>query len=829
MQLFKKKAYTLYYEDECPTCIEHDVTIGTQTWTGCNLNVTTYRNGDTIPQVTDQTDWTNLTTGAWCHINNDPANDAIYGKLYNWYAVNDPRGLAPLGWHVASYAEWDTLINSLGGDTVAGGKLKEVGLCHWLAPNTDATDQVLFTALPGGFRGGNGSFGSVGAIGQWWTSTEFDTTKAWMKYLLYNDGGVGYGQPIKNGGMSVRLIQDVVAPTPIDFYLDKVCIGSSLTQIVLDDISGGVQPYYPATDTFTSEALALANTSWSSTPNPGPVDVNYPETVAGTYWVAVKDSVGTVVTKSINANCPPEPQELDFTLSQTCDGEDITLTADNITGGTGPYVFSTTVFTNSTDALDNILWTTALPSNDYPVGNVPGEYWVSIKDSLGVINASGVQADCTSPTQDCSTYSVAPGVGTLEVEGYIGYNIVDYLDCAGDPQTISVSAYQSTQEICASAITGGNSFAGAVLVSEGTCIEPVFFDITQTCNGLDVYITVENVRGGAGGYQVSTSTFATQALALANTSWEPVSTATYTVTESPTEYWISVKDVNGNIGTNFIFAVDCVTPALCTCYTITNIGYPDLPGEEPALVGTNFSYIDCDGIPSLGVLYIVGNSVDICARIDTITIIGDPADIVVNSVADCCTTTPPDFGFTLSQTCSGSDITLVADNVTGGTGPYVFSTVAFTDPTDAIDNLVWTTPRTFKNYYIGNVPGTYWVSIKDSLGLIILQEIDADCWDSVNATRTSADLSANSYFSSAGACGSSSTQNIYIAYRNPGILSNGDRVFTTASGNTPFNGMIVSELDNWWKFNDPGTYSACVLGTAVRIDNAGYITNVSCC
>jgi uncharacterized protein (TIGR02145 family) len=373
MQLFKKKAYTLYYEDECINCVDHDVTIGTQTWTGCNLNVTTYRNGDPIPQVTDQTDWSNLTTGAWCHINNNPANDAIYGKLYNWYAVNDTAhgGLAPLGYHVPSYAEWDILIDSLGGDTVAGGKLKEVGLCHWLSPNTDATDQVLFTALPGGFRGGNGSFGSVGANGQWWTSTEFDTTKAWMKYLLYNYEGVGYGQPEKNGGMSVRLIQDEILsclnievyppilnpgtshvveyldcdgitqivtvpnggtmvticateiiannlngltqplyticspspPEPLDFYIDKQCSGSNLINILLDDISGGVPPYYPATDTFTSEALALANTSWSSTPNPGPVDVSYPETVTNTYWVAVKDSADTVFAKEIYADC----------------------------------------------------------------------------------------------------------------------------------------------------------------------------------------------------------------------------------------------------------------------------------------------------------------------------------------------------------------------------------------------------------------------------------------------------------------------------------------------------------------------------------------------
>ena len=126
-----------------------NVIIGAQTWSAKNLDITTYRNGDTIPQVTDPEQWGALTTGAWCYYNNDSTNNAIYGKLYNWYAVIDSRGLAPLGWHVPSDKEWYTLIDYLGGVDIAGGKMKSVSSL-WISPNTGATNSSGFSALPGG-------------------------------------------------------------------------------------------------------------------------------------------------------------------------------------------------------------------------------------------------------------------------------------------------------------------------------------------------------------------------------------------------------------------------------------------------------------------------------------------------------------------------------------------------------------------------------------------------------------------------------------------------------------------------------------------------------
>lgn len=208
MNSFKKNIYRTAIEDSCPDCVANDVTIGTQTWTGCNLDVDTYRNGDPIPYVSNSTIWASLTTGAWCWYNNDPTNETTYGKLYNWHAINDPRGLAPTGYHIPTDAEWTILTNYLGGLTVAGGKMKEEGLCHWDSPNTSATNTSLFTGLPGGYRNANGNYGTLNSNGDWWSSTVYSTGFAWFRYLVYNDGTAYSGGYPNETGLSVRLIKD---------------------------------------------------------------------------------------------------------------------------------------------------------------------------------------------------------------------------------------------------------------------------------------------------------------------------------------------------------------------------------------------------------------------------------------------------------------------------------------------------------------------------------------------------------------------------------------------------------------------------------------------
>jgi uncharacterized protein (TIGR02145 family) len=200
-----------------------NVTIGNQIWSSTNLDVTTYRDGTPIPQVTDPTQWASLTTGAWCYNNNDPANGTTYGKLYNWYAAagihdTDPstpnKILAPQGWHIPSDAEWTSLTTFLGGESVAGGKMKATGTIQagtglWQQPNTDATNASGFTGLPGGFRTNDGTtFFGIGFYGYWWSSSESSTTGAWYRRLGSNAGIASRINNSKNCGFSVRCLRD---------------------------------------------------------------------------------------------------------------------------------------------------------------------------------------------------------------------------------------------------------------------------------------------------------------------------------------------------------------------------------------------------------------------------------------------------------------------------------------------------------------------------------------------------------------------------------------------------------------------------------------------
>lgn len=182
------------------------VTIGSQVWTSKNLDVVTYRNGDVIPQVQDQNAWTNLRTGAWCYFNNDASNSAKYGKLYNWYAVNDPRGLAPKGFHIPSYAEWSILSDYLG--ETAGTKMKS--RLGWFQ-NGNGTNSSRFEGLPGGYRYHDGAFTSVGIAGYWWSSVEHGTLTN-CAYVCYLNCYYGYfyngSYSHKESGNSVRCIRD---------------------------------------------------------------------------------------------------------------------------------------------------------------------------------------------------------------------------------------------------------------------------------------------------------------------------------------------------------------------------------------------------------------------------------------------------------------------------------------------------------------------------------------------------------------------------------------------------------------------------------------------
>jgi len=188
--------------------VYHTIKIGDQWWMVENLKVTHYRNSDPIPNVTDNGEWNGLSTGAYCEYDNNPANVETYGRLYNWYAVDDSRNIAPEGWHVPTDAEWQTLVDYLGGDAVAGGKMKEEGTTHWLSPNTDATNESDFTGLPGGIRNDDGSYGGLGSHAYIWSSTDYDGYWKWDRTLYYNNSQVNRALGTKWNGLSVRCVKD---------------------------------------------------------------------------------------------------------------------------------------------------------------------------------------------------------------------------------------------------------------------------------------------------------------------------------------------------------------------------------------------------------------------------------------------------------------------------------------------------------------------------------------------------------------------------------------------------------------------------------------------
>jgi uncharacterized protein (TIGR02145 family) len=199
--------------------IYHTVIIGTQQWMVENLKVTRYRNGDTIPNVIDSLAWYDLTTGAYCNYGNSPGKAITYGRLYNFYTISDTRNICPAGWHVPSSEEWTTLIDFLGGENVAGGKMKELGTTHWEWTYKDFTNDYGFTALPGGRRSGGddpyldneykGRYAFFGNQAYWWSTTTMSLDDWVTGYEIGTQSYsiIAFRDP-KNTGHSIRCIKD---------------------------------------------------------------------------------------------------------------------------------------------------------------------------------------------------------------------------------------------------------------------------------------------------------------------------------------------------------------------------------------------------------------------------------------------------------------------------------------------------------------------------------------------------------------------------------------------------------------------------------------------
>jgi uncharacterized protein (TIGR02145 family) len=182
------------------------LTVGKKIWTAENLDVSRYRNGEQIPEIRDSEEWAKLTTGAWCWYENNDENGKTYGKLYNWYAVNDPRGLAPEGWHVATDEDWTALAEALGGNKIAGGRIKAAR--HWKKTDGEA-GKSGFDLLPAGARRDtDGAFVLLEEYSRLWSSTEKDSIRAWGRAVGHFDPVLRRGEAHKRLGFALRCVKN---------------------------------------------------------------------------------------------------------------------------------------------------------------------------------------------------------------------------------------------------------------------------------------------------------------------------------------------------------------------------------------------------------------------------------------------------------------------------------------------------------------------------------------------------------------------------------------------------------------------------------------------
>jgi uncharacterized protein (TIGR02145 family) len=335
------------------------VNIGSQTWMQKNLNVSKYKNGDIIPKVTDPTQWRTINTGAWCWYNNDSASNATtYGKLYNWYAVNDPRGLAPEGWHVPSDGEWNTMVKSLDSsvDTtcigcyqgnLVGGWLKSTN--NWIGTNVGADNRTGFTALPGGSRKYEGSFFPIGVgyTGFWWTRSLVNSNAAMARSIDVSFSGIARADYLNNQGLSVRAIRNTptylwstgattpsitVSPTVTTKYY---CTVSDGVNICKDSVTVTVSTI--TTNLITADTIKVCGTSTQISATTGLSSYNWSNganttsttvTSGGWYKCTANNGACTAVDSVYVSLFNPKITQNDTTV---CAGTPLTLTVNNNT------------------------------------------------------------------------------------------------------------------------------------------------------------------------------------------------------------------------------------------------------------------------------------------------------------------------------------------------------------------------------------------------------------------------------------------------------------------------------------------------------------------
>lgn len=276
------------------------VFIGEQEWMTQNLRTAHYANGDIIPNVTESSDWAALTSGAWAHYNNDDYFETSYGKLYNWHAVSDPRGLCPADWRVPTHEDWNILERNLGmpeadlertgvrgREERIGGKLKSTDSQHWHGPNEGANNESGFDGLPGGNRAESGGFDGIGSFGLWWTSTEAGAGMAWMRMLSHDSPHVDLLYADKRYGFSVRCLRGEIAPADRpDPVLAEISTG------LVSDITATSAESGGQIESDGGASVAERGIVWSTTRQPT-LEINTGMTLSGSgiepYRAAITD------------------------------------------------------------------------------------------------------------------------------------------------------------------------------------------------------------------------------------------------------------------------------------------------------------------------------------------------------------------------------------------------------------------------------------------------------------------------------------------------------------------------------------------------------------
>ena len=483
------------------------IQIGSQTWMAENLKVTKYADGAPLIYISGDANWDALsaTDKAYCWYNDDLINKSTFGALYTWSAAmkgltssnENPsgiQGVCPTGWHLPSHTEWIQLTDFLGGESLAGSKLKETSSTHWTNPNNEATNETGFTALPGGYRIPVGTFNHKGNYAYWWSSTEESNLWAFVRTIYYDANNLFLLKNEKESGLSVRCIKDNPAPTPP--------IVGQITQPTCAVVTGSVVLSGLPTSgiwTITRYPEGITYTGTSST-------IRILMLSSGTYTFTVTNSTGAISISSeivtINAQPVAPAGPMITSIQPTCTIATGTIAVTAPTGTDMAYSINGSTYTNTTGIFTSV---------------TPGTYTVTAKSSTGCISTGTVvtiiaqpiapAAPATTLTQPSCTIATGTITVTAPTGNGMTYSIngSTYTNTTGSFTLVTPGTYTVTAKSSAGCIS-----TGTIVTINAQPVAPAAptIIVTQpTCTVATGTITVTSPSGVGMTYSVNGITF----------------------------------------------------------------------------------------------------------------------------------------------------------------------------------------------------------------------------------------------------------------------------------------------------------------------------------